>query len=64
MSLVDELVAKNRQLEQKLDRLLNHCQDGECSECAKIICPFEDPMHFHHDGCPSCYVPEATNVPA
>lgn len=38
------------------DALLNHCdkQGGECSECAMIVCPEQDGMHFHHDGCPSC----------
>lgn len=39
-----------------IDQLLNHCNDAECSECAKIVCPHQDDMHFHHDGCPSCYV--------
>jgi len=38
------------------DALLNHCDkdNGECGECGRIICPHKDPMHFHHDGCPSC----------
>lgn len=38
----------------KLDLLLAHCPDAECSTCAAIICPHADQMHFHHDGCPSC----------
>jgi hypothetical protein len=35
---------------------LSHCdkEGGECSVCSRIICPQQDPMHFHHDGCPSC----------
>lgn len=37
-----------------LDGIMALCDDGECSECARIICPFDDFMHFHHDGCPSC----------
>ena len=42
--------------------LVNHepvphqCSDtsGECLVCAKRVCPFEEPMHLHHDGCPTC----------
>lgn len=47
----------------KIDKLLNHCdkEGGECSECAKIICPHEDTLHFHHDGCPSCTEDEDNN---
>jgi hypothetical protein len=30
------------------------CPDMECQECARIVCFSGDPMHFHHDGCPSC----------
>lgn len=37
-----------------IDKLLVHCDDPECWDCGKIICPHEDEMHFHHDGCPSC----------
>lgn len=38
----------------QLDHLLDHCKDSECEECSKIICPHQEPLHFHHDGCPSC----------
>jgi hypothetical protein len=38
----------------QLGALLGHCDDCECPICAKIICPFKEPLHFHHDGCPSC----------
>ena len=33
-----------------------------CDECndklAKLpdVCPFDEPLHNHHDGCPSCYI--------
>jgi hypothetical protein len=39
-----------------IGQLLNHCdkEGGECSYCSQLICPHKDPMHFHHDGCPSC----------
>lgn len=41
------------------DQLLNHCPICECEECAKIVCPFNEPLHLHHDGCPSCHdIPE------
>lgn len=42
---------------EQLDFLLNNHhedKDGECAICGKIMCPFGDPLHFHHDGCPSC----------
>lgn len=43
-------------LQNIIDALLNHCdkESGECSICSIIICPYKDPLHFHHDGCPSC----------
>lgn len=39
---------------KQLDALLKHCSICECGYCAVILCPHDDPMHFHHDGCPSC----------
>lgn len=36
------------------DKLLAHCPDAECMECAKACCPHGEPLHFHHDGCPAC----------
>jgi hypothetical protein len=38
----------------ELDAALAGCPDMECQECARIVCFSNDPMHFHHDGCPSC----------
>jgi hypothetical protein len=38
----------------ELDERLTLCPDPECHECASIICPSLDPLHLHHDGCPSC----------
>jgi|ERR1700722_3425632 len=43
-----------QELVWKLDHLLAHCKDSECSECAVIICPDQEDFHFHHDGCPIC----------
>ena len=28
--------------------------EAECLMCGAAECPHDDPMHFHHDGCPSC----------
>jgi hypothetical protein len=28
--------------------------DGECWPCGEKACPFREPLHFHHDGCPAC----------
>lgn len=36
------------------DAALAKCKDAECRQCSFIICPDGDPMHFHHDGCPTC----------
>lgn len=52
--LVDYLDWITSRYGEMLDQLLNHCPIGECSECAKIVCPHGDPFHLHHDGCPAC----------
>jgi hypothetical protein len=59
-----ESIIKQQQLEiealkETVDKLLNHCDDPECWECGKIICPYGGEMHFHHDGCPTCAQMEA-----
>lgn len=41
---------------EELDRILVLCPDGECYECGEIICPYREPLHFHHDGCPACTI--------
>lgn len=30
------------------------CSDPECAVCSVLICKHRDPLHFHHDGCPTC----------
>lgn len=38
-------------------------QCGECDECmfcGFYYCQYNDPLHFHHDGCPSCWSQENT----
>lgn len=32
----------------------DECPDEECSVCAVRDCPWHEPLHYHHDGCPSC----------
>ena len=41
------------------------CSDPECSICAILCCPFAEPLHFHHDGCPACstLTPEPQQIP-
>lgn len=34
------------------------CIDKECTICAIIFCPFNEPLHYHHDGCPACFAEE------
>lgn len=36
------------------DEILALCTDGECLACGAIVCPYQEPLHFHHDGCPAC----------
>lgn len=48
------LKLENMELEYKTRKFLDHCDDQECVTCSRIICPYNDPLHFHHDGCPSC----------
>ena len=36
------------------DELLNQCTNPECIVCGEIVCPYMEPLHFHHDGCPAC----------
>lgn len=42
------------ELEEQVQRLLDHCPDPECKVCGEIMCPYGEPLHFHHDGCPAC----------
>lgn len=46
--------------EQWFDRVVYHpqakdCEEDECWICAIRDCPHHEPLHYHHDGCPSCY---------
>ena len=37
---------------------MKDCDDAECIYCGILICPYSEPLHFHHDGCPACYQDE------
>jgi hypothetical protein len=52
--VVSRLESELAEANSKIQHLLNHCQDGECSVCAEIVCKHHEPLHFHHDGCPVC----------
>lgn len=52
---VEAITEERDLLREQVEKLLNHCDDAECMECSKIICPDAEPLHFHHDGCPVCY---------
>lgn len=51
-----EMIKLKDKFYSDMDHLLEKCklEDGECSKCSVIICPFGDVLHFHHDGCPTC----------
>lgn len=51
---IDEQASEIRRLHGIIDGLLGHCGDGECMDCGAIVCPYGEPLHFHHDGCPAC----------
>lgn len=35
------------------------CRLYECEACSVRDCPWGDELHYHHDGCPSCFQDEA-----
>jgi hypothetical protein len=53
--LIDSLADEVERLRASINRMLAHCPDAECGICGKAVCPHGDPLHFHHDGCPSCW---------
>lgn len=32
------------------------CPNDECLVCGVRDCPDDEPLHYHHDGCPACDV--------
>ena len=41
--------------EQREGMLRAHHANHECDQCSSAICREQDPLHFHHDGCPYEY---------
>lgn len=37
-----------------VDHEVDACLDLECEVCGAKDCPMGEPLHYHHDGCPSC----------
>lgn len=31
----------------------NECDEDECMVCGIRDCPYGEPLHYHHDGCPA-----------
>ena len=31
------------------------CPNEECMVCGVRECPNNEPLHYHHDGCPACW---------
>lgn len=31
------------------------CKNDECMICGVRDCPYNEPLHYHHDGCPACF---------
>lgn len=34
---------------------VNTCKVDECMVCGVRDCPYNEPLHYHHDGCPACF---------
>ena len=49
-----ELFTTNPADTKAVDAVLESCEEPECIVCGAIICPYHEPLHFHHDGCPAC----------
>jgi len=39
---------------------MDDCPDSDDIEGAMAACPYSEPLHFHHDGCPACVGIELT----
>lgn len=40
-------------LSDTIDDLQKDCAEC-CDQCSAIFCPYDEPLHGHHDGCPAC----------
>ncbi len=59
---MEELEEINFEKEAKEHPKLEDCKDEECMICGYIECPHNEPLHFHHDGCPACFAEEWKNL--
>jgi hypothetical protein len=39
-----------------------NCEEPECLGCGVRDCPGNEPLHYHHDGCPYCAQLEETET--
>ena len=42
---------------------VDECDEPECLYCGVRACPFKEPLHYHHDGCPACPNPHEPSEP-
>lgn len=54
LGMMRQHLAKIALMHSQIQALLEYCPDAECAACGEIMCPHGDPLHYHHDGCPSC----------
>lgn len=61
-------VCGRKHVNDVLRRLRSHCYEcrrsdpddeqtpstAECVRCGELDCPHNEPLHYHHDGCPAC----------
>lgn len=50
--IADENPGREPTIKAVVDFLLS--VNDECEGAAMILCPGDDPLHFHHDGCQAC----------
>jgi uncharacterized Zn finger protein (UPF0148 family) len=56
--LCDDENCKEAICQQRVTHNVETCKNSECIYCGMKKCPYGEPLHFHHDGCPSCYLKE------
>lgn len=40
---------------QRCSGNIETCPNEECCICSIRDCPSDEPLHYHHDGCPACW---------
>ena len=56
-----ELAIINFEEEVKDHPPTSECPDPECIICGYRDCSHNEPLHYHHDGCPACFAEEMKN---